>query len=160
MGIKTSRAPASGRARPGRLGSRWRPCGRLWLAACARCTSEGLCCVCVWVFLCVCGCVCVCVCVCVFGVFVFVRASLLLFVSSLCFRLCLPTLWLVCFPFLVCSAVSVFVVFSCAVSCVLMDFRLPSLKISPSESQVEASERAIARSRDARGLEQVVSGFC
>ena len=32
----------------------------------------------------------------------------------------------VCFPFWVCSAVSVFVVFSCAVSCVLMDFRLPS----------------------------------
>jgi hypothetical protein len=30
----------------------------------------------------------------------------------------------VCFPFLVCSAVSVFVVFSCAVSCVSMDFRL------------------------------------
>ena len=49
----------------------------------------------------------VCVGVCVFlGVFVFV---------------CL-------FPFWVCSSVSVFVVFSCAVSCVLMDFRLPSLK--------------------------------
>ena len=29
----------------------------------------------------------------------------------------------VCFPFWVCSSVSVFVVFSCAVSCVLMDFR-------------------------------------
>ena len=32
----------------------------------------------------------------------------------------------VCSPFWVCSSVSVFVVFSCAVSCVLMDFRLPS----------------------------------
>ena len=41
---------------------------------------------------------------------------------------CLPSLRLVCawVPLFGCSSVSVFVVFSCAVSCVLMDFRLPS----------------------------------
>ena len=53
-------------------------------------------------------------------------SALLLFVSFVCSRLCLPSLWLLCVLFLVCSAVSVFVVFSGAVSCVLMDFRLPS----------------------------------
>ena len=71
-------------------------------------------CVCVFGFSCVCGCLCVswCVCVCV-----------IVCVSSFVFALFAAC---VRFPFWVCSAVSVFVVFSCAVSCVLMDFRLPS----------------------------------
>ena len=72
------------------------------------------------------------VCVC-FGAFLCVRVFVCFFVCLclcdlvVCLRLCVPSLRLLCvFPFWVCSAVSVFVVFSCAVSCVLIDFRLPS----------------------------------
>ena len=87
--------------------------------------GEGVLCVCVACGLCVVWLVCL-------GFFLFVGEFVFLFVClCACDFLVVCLLFAlfaacVCFPFWVCSAVSVFVVFSCAVSCVLMDFRLPS----------------------------------
>ena len=73
--------------------------------------------VCVWLGWCGCALVCegVLVFLCVFVLVCFGCVSLFAL-----FAVC------ACCLFWVCSSVSVFVVFSCAVSCVLMDFRLPS----------------------------------
>ena len=87
--------------------------GGVWGLVCGLCVvvrvwvSFGACCLCVWVFVC-------------FGVFVFVCFALVvcLLFCPLC-GFCVSLFLGVFFGF-------GFVVFSCAVSCVLMDFRLPS----------------------------------